>query len=52
LGRLAPVVAELPALAGDPVTAGWDGQLTVEMARAGRAIHEELVLVELLADLC
>lgn len=51
LGRLAPMVAELPALDGEPVTAGWDGQLTVEMARAGRAVHEELVLADLLADL-
>ena len=52
LAGLAPVVAELPALSGAPVGAGWDPQLTTEMARAGRAVHEELLLNDLIAELC
>jgi uncharacterized protein (TIGR02679 family) len=50
LARLAPVVAELAALDGAPVTASWDVHLTAEMASAGRAVHEELVLADLIAD--
>jgi len=52
LAGLAPVVAELPALNGTPVGSCWDAQLTTEMAGAGRAVHEELLLNELIADLC
>jgi uncharacterized protein (TIGR02679 family) len=52
LAGLAPVVAELPALNGAPVGSCWDAQLTTEMARAGRAVHEELLLNDLIADLC
>lgn len=51
LARLAPVVAELPALGRSATEACWDSHLTVEMAAAGRAVHEELVLEDLLADL-
>ncbi len=51
LARLAPVLSELPALGADPVTACWDEQLTSVMAAAGRAVHEEFLLDELLADL-
>jgi len=51
LTRLAPVVAELATLEGMPVTASWDTHLTAEMASAGRAVHEELVLADLIADL-
>jgi uncharacterized protein (TIGR02679 family) len=51
LARLAPVVAELPSLGGPPVTACWDPELAPAMAAAGRAVHEELVLGDLLADL-
>ena len=29
----------------------WDAELTLEMEAAGRAVHEELVLDDLLADL-
>jgi uncharacterized protein (TIGR02679 family) len=52
LSGLAPVVAELPALNGIPVGSCWDAQLTTEMAGAGRAVHEELLLNDLIADLC
>lgn len=48
---LVSVVAELPVLAGPQVQAGWDEQLTTEMAKAGRAVHEELLLDDLIADL-
>lgn len=51
LSRLAPVVAELPVLSGGPVRSCWDDRLTEEMAGAGRAVHEELVLNDLIADL-
>jgi uncharacterized protein (TIGR02679 family) len=51
LARLAPTVAELPLLGSTPTQACWDAELTGEMARAGRAVHEELVLDDLLADL-
>jgi len=51
LARLAPVVAELPLLSADPVAACWDSQLTSAMSAAGRAVHEELLLDDLLADL-
>ncbi len=52
LAVLAPVVAELPVLHGAQVTSCWDAQLTTEMAGAGRALHEELLLNDLIADLC
>lgn len=52
LSGLAPVVAELPLLNGAPVGSCWDAQLTTEMASAGRAVHEELLLNDLIADLC
>ena len=52
LAALAPVVAELPVLHGAQVGSCWDEQLTTEMARAGRAVHEELLLSDLIADLC
>ncbi len=51
LARLAPVLSELPVLGADPVAACWDEQLTSVMAAAGRAVHEEFLLDELLADL-
>jgi uncharacterized protein (TIGR02679 family) len=51
LTRMAPTVVELPVLEPVPTTACWDPELTEEMARARRAVHEELVLDDLLADL-
>ena len=51
LARLAPTIAELPLLGPAPTRARWDAELTEEMARARRAVHEELVLDDLLADL-
>ncbi|MGH9231101.1 MAG: TIGR02679 family protein [Acidimicrobiales bacterium] len=51
LARLAPIVAELPMLGVNRVEACWDTQLTVEMDVAGRAVQEELLLDDLLADL-
>lgn len=51
LARLAPTVAELLPLGPVPTQACWDAELTEEMERAGRAVHEELVLDDLLADL-
>jgi uncharacterized protein (TIGR02679 family) len=51
LARLVPMVGDLPQLGDAPVTASWDIALTDEMKRARRAIHEELVLDELLSDL-
>ena len=51
LARLAPVVGELPILGINRVESCWDAQLTLEMEAAGRAVHEELVLDDLLADL-
>jgi uncharacterized protein (TIGR02679 family) len=51
LASLAPIVGELPALGAGRVEASWDAALTVEMAAARRAVHEELVLDDLLADL-
>jgi uncharacterized protein (TIGR02679 family) len=51
LTRLVPMVGDLPLLGDAPVTASWDVALTDEMKRARRAIHEELVLDELLSDL-
>jgi len=51
LSTFAPTVAELPVLEGAAVAACWDARLTVEMARAGRVVHEELVVGHLLADL-
>lgn len=50
LTRFAPAVAELPPLGPVPTQACWDLDLTREMNRAGRAVHEELVLDELLGD--
>jgi uncharacterized protein (TIGR02679 family) len=52
LAAVAPFVADLPVLNGAPVRSCWDEQLTPQMANAGRAVHEELLLNELLADLC
>lgn len=52
LARLALVVAELPVLGPARVESVWDTRLTAEMAAAGRAVHEELVLGDLLVDLC
>lgn len=51
LARLAAVTSELPMLGAPATTASWDAQLTTEMATARRAVHEELVLDDLLADL-
>ena len=51
LARLAPVVAELPVLGAEPVPSCWDERLTSVMAAAGRAVHEEMLLDDLLADL-
>lgn len=51
LVRFAPTSAELPPLGSAPTQACWDTELTEEMARARRAVHEELVLDDLLADL-
>ncbi|MGH9139402.1 MAG: DUF2399 domain-containing protein, partial [Acidimicrobiales bacterium] len=51
LARFAPTVAELPPLGSALTRACWDAELTEEMARARRAVHEELVLDDLLADL-
>jgi uncharacterized protein (TIGR02679 family) len=42
---------DLPALAGPPVMAAWDADLTATMARYGRAADEELLLDLLVADL-
>jgi len=52
LAGLASLVAELPPLNGAPVRSCWDAQLTTEMTGAGRAVHEELLLSDLIADLC
>ena len=51
LARFAPTIAELAPLGPTPTEASWDPALSDEMARAGRAVHEELVLDDLLADL-
>ena len=51
LAGLAPVVAELPPLGPDAVPSCWDSSLTATMADAGRAVHEEFLLGDLLADL-
>jgi uncharacterized protein (TIGR02679 family) len=51
LARLATMVDDLPRLGDSPIMASWDVVLTDEMKRARRAIHEELVLDELLSDL-
>jgi uncharacterized protein (TIGR02679 family) len=51
LSNLAPVVAEVPILSEPPVAAGRDAELTSEMAQAKRAVHEEVVLQELIGDL-
>jgi uncharacterized protein (TIGR02679 family) len=52
LARLAPMVAELPLLGDAPTESFWDARLAAEMSAAGRAVHEESVLDDLLADLC
>ena len=39
-------------LEGRPVEASWDGELASAMRELGRAVHEEEVLEDLLADLC
>lgn len=39
------------ALQGDPQSADWDPQLGPEMARQGRAVHEEALVESLLEDL-
>lgn len=41
----------LPELEGTAVTARWDPALTAAMRQVGRAVHEEAVLDELVADL-
>lgn len=51
LAGVAPLVTELPSLVGPPVSASWDAELSSAMARAGRAVHEEMLLDVLLADL-
>jgi uncharacterized protein (TIGR02679 family) len=51
LSRLAPLVGDLPLLGESPVVAMWDNELAPAMAAARRAIHEELVLDDLLADM-
>lgn len=51
LAKLAGLVPELPALGEASVQACWDESLGAQMAAAGRAVHEELVLSDLLADL-
>lgn len=38
-------------LTGDPVAAVWDPELETAMSEAGRAVHEEQVMDELLCDL-
>jgi uncharacterized protein (TIGR02679 family) len=50
LARLAPVVGDLPMLGVNRVESCWDAQLTAEMDAAGRAVHEELLLDDMLAD--
>jgi uncharacterized protein (TIGR02679 family) len=47
----APRGVELVPLEGFPVVAAWDGDLTPAMARAGAAVHEELMLDLLVSDL-
>lgn len=44
-------MVELPPLIGAAVEAVWDGELGPAMARSGRAVHEELILEDLVADL-
>jgi len=51
LARLAPVAGELPILGESSVAALWDTDLAPAMARSRRAIHEELVLDDLLGDM-
>jgi uncharacterized protein (TIGR02679 family) len=51
LARLAPLAGELPPLEGPTTDAAWDRELAPAMARARRAVHEELLLDDLLADL-
>ncbi len=44
-------IVELPTLTGTPVGASWDATLAPAMTRAGRAVHEELIIEHLVADL-
>lgn len=44
-------LVELPELAGAAVDAAWDEDLAPAMARAGYAVHEELIIEDLLGDL-
>ncbi|MGH9055176.1 MAG: TIGR02679 family protein, partial [Acidimicrobiales bacterium] len=44
-------IVELPGLTGAPVGASWDPLLTAAMTRAGWAVHEELIIEHLVADL-
>ncbi|HVC68626.1 MAG TPA: TIGR02679 family protein [Acidimicrobiales bacterium] len=44
-------LVELPGLDGRPVDAMWDSELTAAMERAGRAVHEESLLEQLVGDL-
>jgi uncharacterized protein (TIGR02679 family) len=45
------VLVELPPLEGRSVEAVWDDELTAAMRKAGKAIHEEVLLDLLVADL-
>ena len=42
---------DAPKLAGPPVEPSWDGELGAAMRARGRALHEESVLPQLLAEL-
>ena len=46
------LVPEPAPLVGPPVSAPWDEGLTEALLRAGRAVLEEHVLENLLAELC
>ena len=52
LAGAGPRMVELPALTGPVVEAVWDAALAPAMAGAGWAIHEEMLLEQLLSDLC
>ena len=47
-----PATAAGPALVGSPADTPWDPPLRTEMISAGRAVMEESLLPDLLADLC
>jgi uncharacterized protein (TIGR02679 family) len=51
LASAGALVAELPLLDGLAIEAVWDQSLTEAMVRHGRAVHEELMLEILVADL-